>query len=226
MTMPPVGVRPIVVSTDRPSRTAHRLAPLPRWAIDRPAQPFSAHVARRRTRTRGRGSRSGARRRARAARAAPEGGLLRDRVVEGRVEARHLGHAGERRPPLPSMPAMAAGWCSGASGIERPAGREEGVVDRRRADVVGSAVHHPVADGVGLGEPGGPDRGERLVEAGAVLRPSATARARPRVAGRPTNTATLTDDEPALTHRTYGGRGHAGQVQSRISGMSSRCSRT
>ena len=32
MMMPPVGVRPMVVSMERPSRTAVMLAPLPRWA--------------------------------------------------------------------------------------------------------------------------------------------------------------------------------------------------
>jgi hypothetical protein len=33
MSTPPVGVRPIVVSIERPSETATRLAPLPRCAM-------------------------------------------------------------------------------------------------------------------------------------------------------------------------------------------------
>ena len=33
MTRPPAGENPIVVSTERPSRIAAMLAPLPRWAI-------------------------------------------------------------------------------------------------------------------------------------------------------------------------------------------------
>jgi hypothetical protein len=38
--IPPLGVRPIVVSTGLPSRTAARLAPFPRWAIT--TAPFAS----------------------------------------------------------------------------------------------------------------------------------------------------------------------------------------
>ena len=39
MTSPSIGVRPIVVSTDTPSRIAAALQPLPRWAVTRRSSP-------------------------------------------------------------------------------------------------------------------------------------------------------------------------------------------
>ena len=39
MTSPSIGVSPIVVSTDTPSRIAAALQPLPRWAVTRRNSP-------------------------------------------------------------------------------------------------------------------------------------------------------------------------------------------
>ena len=39
MTSPSIGVRPIVVSTDTPSRIAAALQPLPRWAVTKRSSP-------------------------------------------------------------------------------------------------------------------------------------------------------------------------------------------
>ena len=74
ITRPSSGVKPIVVSTERPSAIAHSEAPAPRWQLTirssagRRAEQLAARAARPR-RARGRGSRSGAGPSARATRA-------------------------------------------------------------------------------------------------------------------------------------------------------------
>ena len=64
MTRPSRGVKPIVVSTERPPATAASDAPAPRWAVTRRSsesgRPSSPRRAGRRRRARGRESRSGA----------------------------------------------------------------------------------------------------------------------------------------------------------------------
>ena len=99
MTSPEVGVRPIVVSMQRPSRTAARLAPEPRWArMTRPSGRLRAGDPGQLLHQIGVGE-------AVEAVATDPGRLVppRDRddlrdarqvVMEGRVEARHLGQLG------------------------------------------------------------------------------------------------------------------------------------
>ena len=117
ITSPSSGVKPIVVSTERPPRTAASEAPAPRWQVTTPAAaPAGAGAARRRRAT-GRGSRTGAAPSARATRGAarrwrpPPGG-----GVERGVEAGDRRHVGQRaRRPRRCRPAPPAGAAAPAS---------------------------------------------------------------------------------------------------------------
>ena len=222
------GVSPMVVSTERPSATAARLAPLPRWAIDGPSQVVWRRCGRRRTRTRARGSRSAPR---------PRRGPNPAGRAAGRPRASCGGTRCRSRPP--ASPAGSGGrrhrWRrsrrgGGAGRRERPA--PGWIAPRRRRSC------------------GRPDRGRRAPRDGrrppAAARPAGapaaarrSRRARPGRSAWPRGTgsppsprayrAALTDDVPTFRQRISSLRPLGAQgvhVQSRISGRSSRCSRT
>ena len=134
-----VGVKPIVVSIDRPSRTAHEARAVPEVGDHGAAEHVGADGARRRTRTRGRGSRSGARRRRRAAR---EREPLRATRAGSRWNAvsKHAtcGTPGSARRDG-SIAASAAGRCSGANGDDAPRARRA----RRRRRASGACESGP-----------------------------------------------------------------------------------
>ena len=98
---PPFGVYPIVVSIGRPPSIAHRLAPWPRCATTvrpdcRSPKPGDDELS-----TTGRGSRSGAGPDRRARGAARSARDLRQVAMECGVEARHLGQLGPVRAHAP-----------------------------------------------------------------------------------------------------------------------------
>ena len=131
----PAGVKPIVVSTERPSRTAHSEAPAPRWQETiRRRRPATGRRARppvvRRRRARGRGSRSDA---------ARSGGSTPG--------------AGRTSRPRPAMVAWndvsnaATAGTSGSSSPQRPdRGDRPRVVQRRQVGDRVEVVDHLVVD--------------------------------------------------------------------------------
>ena len=234
ITRPSSGVKPIVVSTERPPATAASEAPAPRWAVTRRSSRERAlRAARRRAgsrrRGRGRGSRSGAAASARSRPRAPRRSRLPAGIVgvEGGVEAGDRRQAG-RSAASARIAATAGGLCSGARSARRSSSLLDAGVDERRAGELGAAVDDPV--------PGGVDRplGQDRLQLAAAAPPSPSTdlavscleRRRPRAS----STRSFRLDEPALTTRMRAGearhRQAASQVQSRTSGMSSRCSRT
>ena len=172
MTRPSIGVKPMVVSTQTPSRTA---------ASDAPGAEMAAHHARRRGAPRGVGVREAVEAEAPQAEAlaplARQGvgrGRRRQRRVKRRVEAGDRGHVGQ-------------GAADGGD-----AGQRRGLVQRcelgelaqRGHDVVvdehgvaeaRAAVHDAVADGVRRGQ-----SVERGLERRAVVRRAGRARPRAR----------------------------------------------
>ena len=120
ITSPASGVKPMVVSTETPPRTAASEAPAPRWQVtirssaDRPADELG-RPPRRVGVARARGSRTGA---APSARSTPAAARRwprrRQRRVEGGVEAGHRRHVGQQ---------LAAG---------ADAGQRAGLVQRRQ----------------------------------------------------------------------------------------------
>ena len=184
MTSPPAGVKPMVVSTERPSIAAHRLAPAPRWAMTtRPGgrRPrWSDHVLV----AAGRGSRSDAHP-GLAASAGRARVNASGRVSGGRRCRSRPPEAGRARPAAAArMPARAAGWCSGASGTSvLQVGQEP---DRRPgpAHVVPAppcTTRWPMASG--RSQPLGGQLGRHRAQIGRrcrARRRSGTASARPR----------------------------------------------
>ena len=133
ITSPSSGVKPIVVSTERPSRTAASDAPAPRWQVTirarrrRAAPPPGAPPRR----ARARGSRSGAAASARATRAAarrspPPAAASAWNAVSKQRDGRHAAAAARRTA---SSAASAGGWCSGASAVSSCERGDDRVVD-------------------------------------------------------------------------------------------------
>ena len=206
MTSPSSGVKPIVVSTDRPSRTAASDAPAPRWQVTirssstRPARASPPPGARRRRAT-ARGSRTCGAPSACATRAG--------------------GRRSSRRPASPAWKAVSKQATAGTSGSDRrhrrergerlrlverrevgraPAGRASTSASRRTGPAVARpAVDDPVADrvdrrrsrAIGLGDRAGVGR-RRGAPAGRPIATTASAASRTR---------SLRLLDPALTTR-------------------------
>ena len=180
MTRPSSGVKPIVVSTQRPSRTAASDAPAPRWQVTTDARRRQRARPRRRRRATGRGSRSGAARSARATPAAARrwppppaasrGTRCRSRRRAGtpgsarrdRVDARQRRRLVQRRESA-----------SARSAASTSSSTTHGVAEAL------AAVHDAVADRVQRGQ-----SGERGPERFGVVRVRGRARPRARRRGR------------------------------------------
>ena len=173
ITIPPVGVRPMVVSTEAPSTTAHRLAPAAEVRHHGPTQlpgtdaaddvlvgeaveAVAAHA--RAPRPRGAG-RSG------PPRAASSGGTR----CRSTPRARHVG---ERRARA-SMPARQPGWCSGARDVSAcsSARSASSTAAATSCRLPPCTTRWPTA----VGQAGGPGRAARR-------RPAAARRRRPGTA--------------------------------------------
>ena len=159
MTSPSSGVKPIVVSTERPSRTAASDAPAPRWQVtSRSAIEGSPEELRRAPRC------IGVREAVEAVLAqvpalAPLG---RDRVGGGRRRHRRRGMPcrstrPRARPGGRAVTAASAasdfGWWSGARSVRARRCAHDLAVDPDGLRVARSAVDDPVADGVDRPEP-------------------------------------------------------------------------
>ncbi len=230
ITRPSSGVNPMVVSTLRPSTTAARDAPAPRWHVTmrsprsgRPTQ-FSGPAG---------AVRVGQAMESVAADAVLLPPLARDRVrrrrrrhggVEGGVEAGDAGTAG-RTAVTASSAARDLGWWSGARSIEAGQPLPHRGVDDHRAGEVAAAVDDAVTDGIGT----------RPVDAMAcsssvVSTPDGPA-GRSALCSRTSTSSSRRSfrlEEPALTTSTrthYSPRGSVGQVHPEIAGSSSPCSR-
>jgi hypothetical protein len=154
MTRPSSGVKPIVVSTERPSAIAHSDAPAPRWQLTRRRPPGGRAVAARGARpncARARESRSGESASARARRLAARRSLAAAgrRGVKGGVEAgdggdlRQLRRDGvQRRQRLRLMQRGEVG--------ELAQRRLDLGVDPTCRDEALAAVHDPVPDRIGV----------------------------------------------------------------------------
>ena len=162
MTRPSIGVKPIVVSTQTPSRTAASDAPAPRWQLTTRAAGGAP---------RGVGVREAVEAEAPQAEAlAPlprQGvgrGRRRQRRVKRGVEAGDRGHVGQ---------GTAHGGDAGQRGglvqrgevAELAQRRHDVVVDEHGLAEARAAVHDAVADGVGRGQ-----LGERRLERLALVR--------------------------------------------------------
>ena len=138
ITSPSSGVKPIVVSTERPPRTAASEAPAPRWQVTtrtrrRRAPAQRGRAPRRRTRATGRGTRT-AGRRALAPRRAGSRRWTPPRAASRGTRCRSTRRAG--RPAATARTgAIAAsdrGWWSGARAASARDRRDDAVVDRAR----------------------------------------------------------------------------------------------
>ena len=239
ITRPSSGVKPIVVSTDRPPRIAHSDAPAPRWQLTiRSPPPRSARAARppggRPRRGRARGSRTGAGpsapARRRAARRSPRpAGRVAWKAVSKQATAgtsgqrrRHRVERGERLRLVeraPGRPARAA-----------PTRRSTSI--RTASGEALAAVDDPVADDVGIGRTR--RRAPHAAPAGstAAAERELARRERPVVA---VEQRQLEAARPGVDHQHAHARalpaaagvsaGTPGQVQSRTSGGSSPSSR-
>ena len=234
ITRPSSGVKPMVVSTERPSRTAHSDAPAPRWHVTTCARrPRPAP----RTRARGRGSRSAARRSARATRAGarrslPAAGAWRGRPCRSRRPRARRGNA--RRTA--SSAASDFGWWSGASAVSSGSAASTCLVDDHRLAKALAPVDDPVPSHVGVARAAPRERPPRH----RARPPPAAPRARaPRARCRRVEQRELqaarpgvgdehahVPGQPGTPRAGSGARGAPpGHVQSRTSGGSSPCSR-
>ena len=195
---PSSGLKPIVVSTERPSSTAVTEQPPPRWQTTRRGD---GHLLGRPLRPRGRGSRSGGSPTPRASAAAPRrsrasGGIVAWKAVS---KTATCGTSGQRRR---------------ASSI---AAERRRVVQRRelrRAPRARGATPSSISTGSRKRAPPWTTR----CATASTSRGASLERRRPARRARPSSTTReLRLVEPALTTRTS----HAqyGQVQSRISGI-------
>ena len=227
-------MKPIVVSTERPSSTALTEQPLPRWqttsrrqrsaprirvgllVAPRDVEPVKAVAAQLEAL-------------APLARQRVRRGLRRQRAVKGGVEAGDLRQARQRRGGR--VDALERG-----ARVQRRQRRERGDrgarvgVDARRPGEARPAVHDAVPDRLGAAARVGERRAQRAGVAAGARRPAPSARSpRSRIASVAASTsACLRLLEPALTTRTRTATATSrapGQVQSRTSGMSSKCSR-
>ena len=203
----------MVVSTERPSRTAHSDAPAPRWQVIDPARRGRS-PARRTARRRRPGvgqpvepeapqapSLAPRRRQGVGAGRGGQGG------VEGGVEAGDVRARSGRCARAAAMPASARGWCSGASGVSARMRSTTSAVDRRVAATRSgppcttrwptastAATPASTASMASAARPSSPSHG------------STSGSPRTRVVGPDDQRQLQRADEPALTTRTRSAR--------------------
>ena len=136
ITRPSSGVKPIVVSTERPPCTARSDAPAPRWQVTIRSSPAAGRATRPpgATPRRGtaRGTRTGARRTLPPLRGQRVGRGSRRQVAWNAVSKQATCGTPGQRPATASSAASVFGWCSGARSVRSSSAGRDAVVDHHR----------------------------------------------------------------------------------------------